>query len=126
MIKRICSAFLFLLTAPLAAGSLTLFNDSPFVLHATILAADGTVLSQMTISPQHQQNWKDSITGATHFSQTPYTVIWSCKEGTEYGVFTNLGPGAWATAQSSVGAKYCKPKKKREEPPSVRDRALNE
>lgn len=95
-----------------AYGGVTLYNDSPFVLNVTVLASDGTELLNTTIHPQNQYNMPTDFYASPAYSQTPYTVIWECKEGSEFGVWTNVSPGSWITAQGSSGTRYCKPTKK--------------
>jgi hypothetical protein len=98
------------------ANSLTLFNDSPFVLNATIMGADGSNLGQFTIQPQNAAQWSNQFEQEGTYqdpsmSQTPYTVIWYCAEGTEYGISTGQAAGSYVMAQSSQGGRYCQPKK---------------
>ena len=108
------------LVTSLQANSLRLYNDSPFKLSVTILGADGTLLGQMFIFPTKYGAWSDSYDGAQTFSITPYTVIWQCDDGTEYGIWTEVSPGATVTAQGSIGARICKPQKK---PPTTKEPA---
>lgn len=94
------------------ANSLRLFNDSPFTLSATILAADGTTLGQFTIKPQNGAMWSDQweqegAVNNSNISQTPYTVIWYCPSGSEYGICPNQSPGDYVTAGSASGNKAC-------------------
>ncbi len=95
------------------ANSLTLFNNSPFTLTATVLAADGTNLGQFTINSQNGAQWSDQYEMAgtsanPNASQTPYTVIWYCPEGTEYGINPQQSPGAYVTSGSAQGNLSCK------------------
>lgn len=100
----------------LSAGSLRLLNDSPFQLRAVILAADGSYMGESTLGPQDFTNWTDassylgipgqSMTPSTPY--TPYSVIWYCPDGGEYGINTNQATGATVTAQSSSGPRICK------------------
>jgi hypothetical protein len=94
-------------------NSLTLFNNSPFTLTATVIAADGTNLGQFTINPQNGAQWTDQYEMAgtsanPNASQTPYTIIWYCPEGTEYGINTQQSPGAYVTSGSAQGNLSCK------------------
>ena len=91
----------------LFAGSVTMLNDSPFQLKATILSAQGDNLGSVTIMPTHQITWQDSWTSGQTFSETPYSVIWYCMEGREYGIATNVGSGALVTATGSEGPRIC-------------------
>ncbi|MCP5492305.1 MAG: hypothetical protein H7A40_04615 [Chlamydiales bacterium] len=92
---------------PLFCNSVTLFNDSAFKLQATVLSATGENQGTFTILPQHQLTWQDSYSGGQSFSQTPYTVIWYCENGKEFGIVTNVGAGAFVSANSSDGYRIC-------------------
>ncbi|MDX8430931.1 MAG: hypothetical protein SNF33_03905 [Candidatus Algichlamydia australiensis] len=94
---------------PLFAISIVLYNDSPFTLKAQIIAADGTDKGTIQLTPQHQFKWQDTTQNTQTFSQTPYTVIWYCKDGNEYGVQQNVGTGYTVPAQASSGRRFCKP-----------------
>lgn len=112
--KQVYAAIFFLVfQVGACANSLTLFNNSPFTLTATVLAADGTNLGQFTINPQNGAQWSDQYemegTSANpNASQTPYTVIWYCPEGVEYGINQQQSPGAYVTAGSAQGNLSCK------------------
>ena len=106
MVKKL---LLLLMTSTcLFAGSVTLFNDSPFKLKAVILSATGENLGEVILSPQHRIVWSDnqrsSIVG---YSDTPYSVIWYCPQGKEYGIWTNVSVGAFITASGSDGLRIC-------------------
>lgn len=94
--------------------SVILFNDSPFTLNAQILSADGQELTTVQIAPRHQLKWQDSDQNVQSFTETPFTVIWYCKDGQEYGVNSQIATGAYVPAQSSQGRRYCRPDKKKE------------
>lgn len=89
------------------AGSVTMLNDSPFQLRAIILSAQGDNLGSVTVMPTHQITWQDSYSGGQTFSNTPYSVIWYCMEGREYGIWTNVGSGALVTATGAEGPRIC-------------------
>lgn len=97
------------------ASSVTLLNDSPFKLKAQILSADGRDLGTIEILPQHQFKWQDSNQNIQSFTATPFTVIWYCGDGQEYGVSSRIATGALTAAQASSGRRYCRPKKKEAE-----------
>ena len=107
---------LFLCSVPLFSASVWMYNDSPFPLNAQLIAADGTDLGTATIFPQHEFKWQDSNQNVQTFSQTPFTVIWFCKDGQEYGLTDQVQTGATVTAQGSVGRRYCRPEKKNPNP----------
>lgn len=108
-------------SSSLFAGSLRLYNDSPYKLRVVIRAADGTYLGEMIILPEHFMTWSSdypsfgpsgsrSELNPTR-SQTPYTVLWYCMDGGEYGISTNVAAGASVSAESSDGNRICKPPK---------------
>ncbi len=96
----------------LSAASVRIMNDSPYLLHAEILAADGTSKGKLSIAPQQQSIWQDSYSGNTVWSQTPYTVVLTCKNGKVFGVISGIQQGATVTALSATGDLFCEPDKK--------------
>lgn len=104
------------------SAAVTVYNDSAFPLNATILDATGQVKGKVTVMPQHQMKWQDSNQNISTFSETPFTVIFTCLDGTEYGVSTNVPQSSFVSANSSDGRHYCKPqqgKKPNNQNPSV-------
>jgi len=120
-----------LLSIPLFlhAGTVRLMNDSQFPLTAVIYAADGTQLGETVVSPEQTMDWSTeefSTEGDQfqHFgtpsleeqdatySQTPYTVTWSCSDGTQFSICQDVATGATVTAQGCGGSHYCKKPKK--------------
>ena len=101
------------------ADQISLMNDSPFVLTATILAADGTFLQQVTLQPGETRNQTTpsevNTTSNEGESMTPFTVIWKCDYKGFYSMCTNVGPGYLVTANACNGSKYCEPKPKKKE-----------
>ena len=89
-------------------------NDSPFNLQAEILAADGTKKASLKLTPQQSVSWNEPSTQSS-WSETPYTVILTCKDGKEFGVISNVQQGATVTAMMSSGPRYCQPEKKKKE-----------
>jgi len=100
--------------ASLFAGSVRIVNDSPFPLHAEVISSDGTRKGKILVGPQEQVIWQDSFSGASVWSQTPYTIIFTCKDGNQFGVLSGFQQGATVTALSSSGQRYCQPLKKKE------------
>lgn len=108
-------------------GTILLMNDSPFILTATIQAADGTYLGQITLQPGQQRNFTQNLSttpykypGAPDISMSPYTIIWQCSSDEFYSVCNGIGAGALVRANDCMGTRGCKPKKKMEqkEPPA--------
>lgn len=116
-----------LISTGLFAGSIRLYNDSPYKLRAVIHGADGTYLGEMIVLPEHFNTWSDAYPsfgpGGQQYSpspnrtMTPYTVQWYCLDGDEYGISVNVATGAAVSAESSSGPKFCKPPKKKKQSP---------
>lgn len=98
----------------LFGNSLSIFNDSMYELTATVYSADGQKLGSMTVASQNQFTWYSNYQNTnTDYSQTPYSVHFSCPSGSDFGVVDNASPGATVTAMSSMGRRMCT--KKQEE-----------
>ena len=130
MIKKLLP--LLLLTASAFAGTVRLYNDSPYKLRAVIRGNDGSYLGEMVIQPEHASTWSstwDYQANTSNTTLTPYVVYWTCLDGGNFGVKTNVASGALISAESSDGPRYCKPppKKKQGEAggPSVEDEQLH-
>lgn len=99
------------------SGTLLLYNDSPFILTATIVASDGSFLGQYSIQPGQQRNFTQNLSttpyqkpGAPDISLTPYTVIWQCPSDDYYSMCTGVGPGSYVRANNCAGYRVCRPK----------------
>ncbi|MEN9654341.1 MAG: hypothetical protein RL235_453 [Chlamydiota bacterium] len=99
------------------SGSVLLYNDSPFILTATIQASDGTYLGQFTVQPNQQKNFTTNLNPTTYVhpgrpdvSLTPYVVIWQCPSEGFYSLCTNVSPGAMIRANDCPGNHFCTPK----------------
>ncbi|MDE3045287.1 MAG: hypothetical protein KGJ02_01390 [Verrucomicrobiota bacterium] len=117
-----------LLFAGANTGSVMLYNDSPFILTATVQASDGSFLGQVSIQPGQQRNFTQNLSytqyenpGAPDISLTPYTVTWQCASEEFYSMCTFIGPGALVRANDCPGNRVCKPKpeQKKEAPAST-------
>ncbi|HSX37398.1 MAG TPA: hypothetical protein VLE95_01035 [Chlamydiales bacterium] len=100
-------------------GSILLWNDSPFILTATIQASDGTFLGQFSIQPGQQKNFTSNLNptsyihpGTPKTSLTPYIVIWQCPSEGYYSMCSAVSPGALCKATDCPGSHFCAPKKK--------------
>gem|GEM_PF-6495886 len=92
-------------------ASVTIYNDSPYSLHATILSASGQQLETTHILPQKKFEWEALSSSNPDQSQTPYTILFRCRTGDHFGTCKNVGPGAWVTASSATGGQgFCKTK----------------
>ena len=107
-----------LVSSQVEAGTVRLFNDSSYKLRAVIRGADGSYLGEVVITPQSSNTWTDSV---QHYgqeeansyqrnvtrSQTPYTIIWYCMDGSDFSFSDNIGTGAFTQAQQGTGKKSC-------------------
>ncbi|MBI5274529.1 MAG: hypothetical protein HY860_05700 [Chlamydiales bacterium] len=109
---------LFIVPVFVFAASMRLINDSPFKLQVVILGADGTNLATVQLQPQETYQWyqaSDAFSTQNYQVLTPYTVIWYCQEGTEYGIYSNVQQAATISASGCPdGNKICKVKKKQQ------------
>ncbi len=97
------------------AGSVRLYNDSPFPLVAVVLAADGSVLGKTDVKPRSTIIWEGGWSGGP-ISQTPYTVRWLCSNGgKEYSTCTFVGQGAMAVAGECEGERICPQKREQDD-----------
>jgi hypothetical protein len=115
----------FLLLCSAAFAGVTLVNDTSYKLTAQIRAADGSDLGSLEINPQQTMAWNKSsgVTGNIQYSdvsQTPYTVIWFCNNGSSaspFSVWTSVSSGSVVTASGGDGIRSCQaPKKEPQQP----------
>jgi hypothetical protein len=99
-------------------GTVLLFNDTPYHLNATLLAADGTVLGQVSLKAGQQTNFTKDLLPTRYqlpmnpdTSLTPYTVIWKCHTEGIYAIGSNVSPGSLVRATLCDGQKFCPPPK---------------
>lgn len=109
--KKILFLFLVMVTTGWA-NTINILNNSPYALKATITDASGHLLSEMTLNPEDNITWSDNQENLgpqynPQASQTPYTVTWSCLQGTPYGVCTEVSPGSQVNAQDCTGNQSC-------------------
>lgn len=129
---KYCTALLFLplwiLAGGVNSGSILLYNDSPYILTATVQASNGIYLGEFSIQPNQQQNFTQNLfptpyehPGSPDISLTPYTVIWQCPSQGFYSMCTNVSPGALVRANECPGYRICEPKQKeqKEKPAST-------
>jgi hypothetical protein len=93
------------------ANSVSLLNDTPYTLRATIYDANGNLLGEFTLNSRDATLWSDNYenfgTESQYASQIPYTVNWYCMNGGSYGTCENVAAGATVTAQSCGGDQEC-------------------
>jgi hypothetical protein len=88
-------------------------NDSPFPLHVQVMGADGRLLGAISLNPEEQKSWNDPDLVENNTPTVPYTVIFYCLEGSEYGILTNVPVGAMVQASTVEGKRICKPQTKK-------------
>jgi hypothetical protein len=117
----------FLLLCSSAFAGVTLVNDSTYKLTVQIRAADGTDLGALEINPQQTMAW-NTFSGTTgniqyyNSSQTPYTVIWFCNNGSTdspYSIWTGVPSGAVCNANGGDGTRSCQAPRKKEQQPAT-------
>ncbi len=113
------ASFLTLLFPSIYAGTVRIFNDSSFKLRAVVRGADGSYLGEMVITPTAVATWTDSLQQYGHnpesnnqlknsaYSQTPYTVVFYCMDGSDFSTYTNVATGGFVQAQMGEGKKSC-------------------
>ena len=132
IIGRFIFSVLGLIVFPLLlqANSVRLINNSPYDLRAVIRGSDGNLLGELVVKAQKETVWTDSYGqygmygGANARNQqnsrsvTPYTILWYCLDGGNYGVCDTVSTGAVVTAQGCMGPRMCKPRKKEQYAPN--------
>lgn len=103
----------------LEAGTVRLANNTSFKLRTVIRAADGTYLGEVVVNPQQTMSWTDYFGGIGTYnnSQTPYTVIWYCIDGSDFSVCENVSTGSTVTPLNCEGTRTCKVKPPESRPP---------
>lgn len=119
---------LFFLQAPIWAtqisGTITLMNDSPYILTASVYASSGEFLGQTTLQAGEQKNFTSNLTstglsrpGHPEVSITPYRIIWTCSGGGVYSMSTEGSVGSYVRASACPGQHICSsPKEEKEKP----------
>ena len=113
------SVFLgFITFIELQAASVRLLNDSSYTLKAVIKGADGSFLGEALLAPQEYSNWNDTPprmnktqpklgSKNVDISQTPFTVIWYCMDGSDFSISDNIATGSYIKALHGSGKKTC-------------------
>jgi len=115
--------FLFFLSIHLSA-TITLVNDSPSTLKATIYTAQQTLVGTEIIPPNQRKIWYYSpspFTKNLNQPYTPFSVHWTCyshpkknqqkkkSPPKEFGYWPSVAPGATVTAKGSpIGSHSCR------------------
>jgi hypothetical protein len=110
----VCWGLVLAWSATAFCGSVRLYNDSPYVLRAVVRSNNGSYLGEMVINPGDISTWDDNQFGQGNYaqqqnvSQTPYTVLWYCLDGTDYSVCYQVASASTVSAQSCNGNRQCK------------------
>ena len=99
--------FLFFCSA-IHAASLQINNDSSYNLTATIYSARGEYLAELSLPPRNSSQWRDSYHNASDWTAGPYTVVFTCENGEEFGRVKRVNDGFSVYARHSIGPRYCK------------------
>ena len=133
MSKKICLLFFIafcIIRASLGAtqiqGGITLVNDSPFILTATVYTSSGDYLGQVILQPGEQKNYTTNLSstnlsrpGFPNVSITPYRIVWTCAGGGFYSMCTDGAVGSVIQASLCPGQHYCTPKEEQQKPPAA-------
>ena len=131
MFFQILSVFFFVsVFSEVGFSSVYLYNDSPFILKAQVVAANGIEIGEKLLQPQQLVYVEDQIGSSdpTHpvdstrsfqnykNSLTPYQVFWYCAkgDGNLYASCPMIAAGATVMATTRSGPCYCKPPKEKE------------
>lgn len=110
MKKLLVMALLFV-QCGLFANSVSLFNNSPYKLKATIFDASGNVLSESILNVRDATEWSDDYmnfgTENSDLGQMPYSVEWECMNGDAYATCNNVAAGSVVMAQNCQGTQEC-------------------
>lgn len=95
------------------AGSVTLINDSQYLLRAYVQGADGSYLGTLTVKPGVSTQWTNNYSFSPEnedpsHSQTPYTVSWTCMDETSFSSTPFVPEGGTVNALGGEGPRVCK------------------
>ncbi len=99
------------------AGSVTLTNDSQYLLKAYVQGADGSYLGTMTVKPGVTTEWTNDYDFSPENedpsrSQTPYTVSWTCMDESSFSSWSEVPEGGMVNALGGEGPRVCQSSKK--------------
>ncbi len=121
----------------LHAGSVRLINNSSYDLRAVIRGSDGSYLGEVVVPAQNSISWQDSYGSvgqsrgpnaqmeSGYRSKTPYSVLWYCMDGKDYGLCDTVSTGAVVLSQGCAGARQCNPPKKNKYPTTPGEHNIN-
>ena len=97
----------FLFSLPLFAASVTVHNDSLYLLKADIYSKSKELLTTLEIPKDHSFQWVDGPYNSRDYTKGPYTVVFTCPNGDEYGVVSMIPENSTVYAQRATGRKRC-------------------
>lgn len=97
-----------LLISPLFAASITVYNDSPYFLTATLYSREKEELTTLEIPKDHSVQWADGLFNSRDYTKGPYSVIFTCPNGDEYGTVSKIPENSTVYAKRALGRKKCK------------------
>ncbi|MCB1107567.1 MAG: hypothetical protein KDK76_05690 [Chlamydiia bacterium] len=99
--------FLSLVSFSLYGTALYIYNDSPYTLNAKIFSKDHSEVASMSIASGHTLTWQDSLFDAKDYTEGPFSVVFTCPNGDEYGTVSSVAQNFTVYAQRSRGPKKC-------------------
>jgi len=125
VMRYIIVCFIFLLSRCFCdSATISLLNDSPYFLRATVQSSNGIYLGGEDLNSGEFKQWTTefkpdqlNVPGTPTFSLTPFRVIWECEHGGVYSVCDQASPGALIRASICPGDHYCHPEEEKEECP---------
>ena len=100
----------FLFFSTLYAVTININNDSLYSLNAKIYSGSNVELTSIEIRPAHTVKWQDSFYDARDYTKGPYTIVFTCPNGDEYGIISKVAQNATVYAQRARGKKKCRGK----------------
>ncbi len=125
VMRCIIVCFVFLLSRCFCdSATISLLNDSPYFLRATVQSSNGIYLGGEDLNSGEFKQWTTefkpdqlNVPGTPTFSLTPFRVIWECEHGGVYSVCDQASPGALIRASICPGDHYCPPEEEKQECP---------
>ncbi len=95
------------LTSSLFAASITVYNDSPYFLTATIYSGKKAELTTLEIPKDHSVQWADGPFNSRDYTKGPYSVVFTCPNGDEYGTVSKIAENSTVYARRAIGRRKC-------------------
>lgn len=97
-----------LISCPLIAASITVLNDSSYFLSATIYSGTKKELTTLEIPTGHSVQWADGPYNSRNYSKGPYTIVFTCPNGDEFGTVSKVPENSTVYAKRATGRRKCK------------------